>query len=237
MFTNRIETFVGVQRLTRGVDTSRDVLDAASRRCLKHDGAKMSLASAIQSGEGSWDTGKGAHKGGTGKMKRRGGNTRDAAARVGVTRTAGSSKSLGNRVAPEEGRIDDDLVRGKAKRRMEITGSVRGGDRLRATKKDSGLSAGARSRFRYRSSRWMVDPRDPFMRYWDTCSITFLVFAAIVTPYEVAFLDVGMFAPLWWINRVIDVFFFFDLVLNFNLIYWDEKSHGFVTDRSQVIRR
>jgi hypothetical protein len=54
---------------------------------------------------------------------------------------------------------------------------------------------------------------------------------------EVAFLDVQNFTPLWWINRVIDVFFLCDLVLNFSLIYFDEKTQGYVTDRTKVISR
>ena len=40
-----------------------------------------------------------------------------------------------------------------------------------------------------------------------------------------------------WINRVIDVFFFCDLVINFNLIYFDDAKHGFVTDRKKVASR
>ena len=38
-----------------------------------------------------------------------------------------------------------------------------------------------------------------------------------------------------WINRLIDVFFFCDIVLNFNLIYFDDKKQGFVTDRKIVV--
>ena len=75
------------------------------------------------------------------------------------------------------------------------------------------------------------------MRKWDTISMFMICFTAVFTPYEVAFLRTKYFTPLWWINRAVDVFFLCDLVINFNLIYFDEKKQGFITERKRVVNR
>ena len=71
----------------------------------------------------------------------------------------------------------------------------------------------------------------------DAGSVILLIFVALVTPYEVAFLDVRTLSPLWCVNRIIDCIFFIDLLINFNLIYFSDSSHGFVTDRKKVVAR
>ena len=64
-----------------------------------------------------------------------------------------------------------------------------------------------------------------------------LIFVALVTPYEVAFLDVRTLSPLWCVNRTIDGIFFIDLCINFNLIYFSDSGHGYVSDRKKVAAR
>lgn len=70
--------------------------------------------------------------------------------------------------------------------------------------------------------KWLVDPRTSTMLpYWDVATTVAILFTAIVTPYEVAFLGVASTAAdtLFILNRVIDMVFIFDMGLNFMLVY------------------
>ena len=70
-----------------------------------------------------------------------------------------------------------------------------------------------------RKSALILDPTK--MPRWDSLTISLLVFTALVSPYEVAFLKAPTSASdgLFILNRVIDVFFFADMVLQFFLMY------------------
>ena len=85
--------------------------------------------------------------------------------------------------------------------------------------------------------RWLIDPRDTFMRRWDILTLYLLGFTAVVTPFEVAFLDTDWKTALFWVNRLVDFLFICDLVMNFNLAYLDEHSNTYITDRSMITQR
>ncbi|KAK3244020.1 hypothetical protein CYMTET_46354 [Cymbomonas tetramitiformis] len=61
---------------------------------------------------------------------------------------------------------------------------------------------------------WLLDEKSKFLRFWDWLAIMLLVFTAIVTPYEVAFLEPKGVA-LFFINRVVEALFAFDVLLTF----------------------
>jgi hypothetical protein len=62
------------------------------------------------------------------------------------------------------------------------------------------------------------------MQIWDTLTTSALVWTALVTPFEVAMLeppagwDTALTDPLFIINRLIDLLFFFDMLLQFALM-------------------
>ena len=71
------------------------------------------------------------------------------------------------------------------------------------------------------------------MKRWDMIIAVALVYTATVTPYEVAFLDTkpgyrmnsGLPTfPIYIINAFIDITFFTDMCINFNLIHLDEVA-------------
>jgi hypothetical protein len=69
----------------------------------------------------------------------------------------------------------------------------------------------------------MVDPQGPFMAKWDLVMMVLLLFTALVTPFEVSFLETnldGMFV----INRLVDVGFICDMLVNFRLAFDDEEG-------------
>ena len=62
---------------------------------------------------------------------------------------------------------------------------------------------------------WVIDPRGKkWMARWDATMVVCMLFTALVTPVEVAFLSEGAHInTLWIINRVVDVCFMFDVSL------------------------
>ena len=74
------------------------------------------------------------------------------------------------------------------------------------------------------------------MQIWDTLTTSALVWTALVTPFEVAMLeppagwDTALTDPLFIINRLIDLLFFFDMLLQFALMVQT------FSDREGVVR-
>ena len=68
----------------------------------------------------------------------------------------------------------------------------------------------------------IVDPRmSKYLAYWDTVTMLAIVFTALVTPYEIAFLPMATSAtePLFIINRFLDVIFIVDMLITFRMMY------------------
>jgi hypothetical protein len=63
-----------------------------------------------------------------------------------------------------------------------------------------------------------------------------LAFTATVTPFEVCFLEplVDVHDGLFWVDRLVDLLFAFDVLINFNLAYYDVARARMITGRSQV---
>ena len=91
------------------------------------------------------------------------------------------------------------------------------------------------------SKAWLVDPRrSRWLPWWDALIALAIVFTATVTPYEVAFLPTASSPAetLFIINRLVDIVFLLDIVINFVTIYakgddvgrvaivWVEHPHG-----------
>lgn len=89
--------------------------------------------------------------------------------------------------------------------------------------------------------RYIIDPHaTPWVRKWDVCMMFALAFTVVVTPVEVAYLDEGEHITLlFWLNRIVDLIFLFDLLLTFNLAYQmpPEKGGHYVFNRWMVTRR
>ena len=72
---------------------------------------------------------------------------------------------------------------------------------------------------------YIIDPRSAeILGFWDLLTSIALVFTAIVSPVEVAFLeapgaDVRWTDPLFLCNRVVDIVFIIDMTLQFFMGY------------------
>lgn len=93
--------------------------------------------------------------------------------------------------------------------------------------------------------RISIDPRSGFMKRWDLVMMLCLVFTALVTPYEIAFLaDISEAAgydaladPLFWLNRIVDFLFFVDMIINFFLGFFDEDEGQWVFENKRIVLR
>ena len=56
--------------------------------------------------------------------------------------------------------------------------------------------------------------------------IPFLCYVALVTPFEIAFISSD--ATLFYINLVVDIYFLVDLLVNFNLAFYDRERDRWV---------
>ena len=87
------------------------------------------------------------------------------------------------------------------------------------------------------SNRFVIDPKSKSVRRWDVITFFALVCTAIVTPVEVAFLESKIDALFVW-NRVIDMIFLFDLVLQFFLAYHDVgRGNILIKNRHLIAKR
>jgi len=73
--------------------------------------------------------------------------------------------------------------------------------------------------------KYIIDPESKYVHKWDIVILISLLFTALVTPYEVALLSTQIDA-LFFLNRIIDIFFLKDMVMNFFLSYWEESVVG-----------
>lgn len=83
----------------------------------------------------------------------------------------------------------------------------------------------------------MLDPRTSrFVHFWDAAMMVALVYTALGTPFEISFVPPSnsALAPLFLLNRLLDCLFLTDLVLQFNLMTFDDESNDWVTSRWQV---
>ena len=61
---------------------------------------------------------------------------------------------------------------------------------------------------------YIIRPTSLFMSYWDAFTSIALIITALVTPFEVSFLEPGGVDALFVMNRLIDVTFLADMALS-----------------------
>ena len=84
-------------------------------------------------------------------------------------------------------------------------------------------------------SKRVISPRGWLMRKWDFVMIFLLVFTALVTPVEVAFMTTKINA-LFFINRVVDLNFLADIVLNFHVAIPDPVNGQLIFHQPTIAR-
>jgi len=100
---------------------------------------------------------------------------------------------------------------------------------------NDGVIDGAEAKM-FRKKR-LMPPNSRFMSVWDACIFLCLMFTAIVTPFEVAFIQTDLTNPLFWINRVVDLFFLVDIIFTFFIPFRDPDTNVWVTDHKKIAIR
>jgi hypothetical protein len=54
---------------------------------------------------------------------------------------------------------------------------------------------------------------------------------------QVAFLTSDSSQPIFYVDRVVDFLFLIDILVNCNLVFYDESKHRFVQERLPILRR
>ena len=84
--------------------------------------------------------------------------------------------------------------------------------------------------------RGVINPNSEFCKNWDLLMVALLIFTALVTPFEVAFLSPSWDA-LFVINRLVDTGFVADMFVNFFLGYFDEEENCMVWDNKRIVKK
>ena len=84
----------------------------------------------------------------------------------------------------------------------------------------------------------VLDPDSAVVQRWDGLTFTLLIYTAIITPFEVGYLDVKTKDFLFWLNRFVDLVFFLDIFVQFRLAYRDEtKGSMLIKSQRKIARR
>lgn len=96
----------------------------------------------------------------------------------------------------------------------------------------------ARLRVR-KSSRWIVDINSRFMHFLDMSTVVALMFTAIVTPYEIAFLSDDYYVSLVVLNYIVTLVFFVGMVASFFIPFNEPlwKGGGIIRDHRRIATR
>ncbi|KAK7233042.1 voltage-gated potassium channel [Aureococcus anophagefferens] len=72
--------------------------------------------------------------------------------------------------------------------------------------------------------RGVLNPDSAGVQRWDSLTFALLIFTAVITPFEVAYLTVKTKQFLFWINRLVDLVFIADIFVQFRLAFRDETK-------------
>ncbi|KAK3240751.1 hypothetical protein CYMTET_49426 [Cymbomonas tetramitiformis] len=85
-------------------------------------------------------------------------------------------------------------------------------------------------------SIYAIDPKKKVFHNWDFLMLNMLLYTATITPYEVAFLEPAWDA-MFVCNRIVDVCFLTDIILNLFIAYFDGVSGTWVYDLRLIRKR
>ena len=83
----------------------------------------------------------------------------------------------------------------------------------------------------------IISPKSKFSQRWDVLMIVLLLYTAIVTPFEVAYVAESVPELLIFLNRFVDICFFTDIIINFCLAYEMEDEGLWIVDHRMIASR
>jgi hypothetical protein len=81
-----------------------------------------------------------------------------------------------------------------------------------------------------------------FIQKWDLLMLYLLLYVTVVTPFELSFLKAANLSNLaadgagvlFFVNRLLDILFFFDVYINFHLSYFEPIEGTIINDISRI---
>lgn len=155
-------------------------------------------------------------------------------------------------MAEDEGVSFDNSTKGAmAAQSFSSLMSLQGGSgrQTTATERQALRSKIQEQSFRYREQirrqrRCTLDPHSRTIQRWDALTVLCLCFTATVTPFEVGLLELSRLEdmavePLAWINRMVDVVFVVDILLQCFITYQESTELGssWVHDNRKILIR
>lgn len=83
---------------------------------------------------------------------------------------------------------------------------------------------------------WLILPDQRWVQCWDIVLFLTLIFTAIITPFEVALLEMQYWDWLFIVNRVVDLIFIVDMIKTFFTAYRDRHTNYLVKDLRKISR-
>jgi hypothetical protein len=93
----------------------------------------------------------------------------------------------------------------------------------------------AKQEITFPKNSWMTNPNSFFFNGWSVSMVPFLAYVAVVTPFEIAFVHRGcsLLAP----NLIVDLYFWADVLLNFNTAFFDHERAKWIVSYGRVAKR
>ncbi|ETW07541.1 hypothetical protein H310_02033 [Aphanomyces invadans] len=79
-----------------------------------------------------------------------------------------------------------------------------------------------------------LHPNSQFRAGWDLFMIVLLVYTALLTPYEIAFVDTVSLDGLFIVDRTVDLSFLVDMMFNFMTPFIDKENNQLIDDSWQI---
>lgn len=71
----------------------------------------------------------------------------------------------------------------------------------------------------------VIHPHSKIKKIWDLILIFLLLYIAIFMPYRIAFIDGVLYDEWWWLDNIVNLLFFCDLIINCCSAYTDELGN------------
>jgi hypothetical protein len=84
-------------------------------------------------------------------------------------------------------------------------------------------------------AQMLIHPHGQFATRWDIVLMVSMLFTCFVTPYEIALLQPA-WDTLFVCNRMVDIIFTADLIINFRMMFYNEQEMKLVKDRKLIAK-
>lgn len=85
------------------------------------------------------------------------------------------------------------------------------------------------------NNQWIFKPDGKFNAVWNTALLVLILYTFTVLPFLISFEEFTIGTPYFWVEFMVDLFFFFDIFVTLNTAYVN-KSGQLIRTRKKIIR-